>query len=187
MVALARLGDRQSVETIIGLIEGTANPRLVIHAATALEILRDPRGIRPLLGQLTRKSRPFLRDEVLLSLAGILGMGEWFYPVYVAFLERAGDGISLLKDSIASAAAPRIPRELLEELLSRLPARNRRPFSTLAAELLEAAPIEVEGRNAAPELVAAVLEPQLARLERFLFLVTGAIVWSACIQTSGPG
>jgi HEAT repeat protein/predicted MFS family arabinose efflux permease len=184
MVALARLGDRESTDAIIRLIEGTPNPRLVIHGASALEILREPRGIEPLLGQLARKGQPFLRDEILLSLAGILGMGEWFYPVYVAFLERAGAGISLLRDGIAAASAPRIPKELLAELLSRLLQRNRRPFAALATELLEAAPIEVDGRNAAPQLSSAVLDPKLARLERFLFLVAAAIVWNACLRST---
>jgi hypothetical protein len=170
------------VPAILRLIAETSNPRLVIHGAAALEILRDTRGIEPLLAQLSRKSQPFLRDEILLSLAGILGMGDWFYPKYVAFLERAGTGLSLLKDDIAQAASSRIPKDLLAEVLTRLPQRNRRSFATMAAELLEAVPIEVSGRDMSEDLSRAVLDPRLSRLERLLFLVTAAIVWNACVR-----
>ena len=184
MVSLALLGDRASVPTISNLIRGTTNPRLLIHGASALEILREPQGVPLLLGHLSHKSQPYVRDEIILSLAGIVGMGEWFYPRYAAFLERAGSGISLLQDAMASGAAPRIPRELLEELLARLPQRNRKVYAALAVELLETGPIEVSGTNVAPYFTQAVLDPQLAQLERLLFFVTAAVVWSACVQAA---
>jgi hypothetical protein len=182
MVSLARLGDRESSAAIARLVEKTTNPRVVIHGAAALEILRDPDAVPILLRQLGSQSQPFLRDEILLSLGGIIGMGEWFYPLYTTFLERAGNGISLLKDAITASTSPRIPKELLEELLARLPQRNRKPYVHLAAELLETGPIQVAGTNVAPALNRALLEPQLQPLERLLFTVTAAVVWNACVR-----
>jgi len=182
MVSLARLGDRESIPRMISLLRDTPNPRLLIHGASALEILREPQAVPLLLGRLSHRSQPYLRDEIILSLAGILGMGEWFYPRYSAYLEGAGAGISMLQDTIAACAAPRIPKALLEELLARLPQRNRKLYAALAVELLENGPMEVSGTDIAPYFGEAVLDPKLVQLERLLFMVTAAIVWSACVS-----
>ncbi|MBN1836733.1 MAG: MFS transporter [Spirochaetales bacterium] len=183
MISLAQLGDRGSVPTICELIRDTANPRLLIHGASALEILHEPSGVPLLLRRLSGKSQPYVRDEIILSVAGILGMGEWFYPKYSAYLERASVGISLLQDTVSASVAPRIPKELLDELLNRLPHRNRKLYAALAAELLETSPIQAAGAEVAPYLGEAVLDPKLMQLERLLFLVAGAIVWNACLET----
>ncbi len=132
MVALARLGDRPSLAEIRKNLSTTTNPRVIIHGASALELFKDVESIPVLLGKLGTKMQPYLRDEIILSLAGILGFGEWFYPMYAGFLESAGTGIALLGDFVAEAEIPRIPRDLLQELLSRLPQRNKSLLSALA-------------------------------------------------------
>jgi hypothetical protein len=141
-----------------------------------LELFRDVESIPALLSKLGSKMQPYVRDEIILSLAGILGFGEWFYPVYVGFLESAGTGIAMLGDTVAKAEIHRIPRNLLQELLSRLPQRNKSLFSALAVELLET----IDDRSVSGSLSNAVLDPKLIQLERFLFLVSATIVWNAC-------
>ena len=184
MVALAKLRDRESYGKIRAKLRETANPRVIIHGATALELARDVEAIPLLLEKLGSKMQPYVRDELILSLAGILGFGEWFYPLYVSFLESAGTGIALLGDFVTEAQASRVPKELLQELLSRLPQRNKTLFAALAVELLEMIQITVEKRNVSKFFSKAVLDRRLLKLERFLFLVTAMIVWNSH-HTSG--
>ena len=180
MVALAKLADQESLGTIRGRLRETTNPRVIIHGATALELFRDVEAIPLLLEKIGMKMQPYVRDELILSLAGILGFGEWFYPLYVGFLESAGTGIALLGDFVAGAQVTRVPKELLEELLARLPQRNRSLYSAMAAELLHSAEIVVADKSVSGMLSDAILDPKLVKLERFLFLVTAAIIWHAC-------
>ncbi len=180
MVALARLEDGESYGKIRGKLRETTNPRVIIHAATALELVRDVEAIPLLLEKIGMKMQPYVRDELILSLAGILGFGEWFYPQYVAFLESAATGIAMLGDFVADAHVPGVPKELLEELLVRLPQRDRSLYTALAVELLQSAEIVVAGKSVSGFFSDAILNPRLIRLERFLFLVTAAIIWYAC-------
>jgi hypothetical protein len=179
MVALARLEDRESLPLIREILSKSGNPRLIIHAASALEIFRDPASLPIFLARLRQKSLPFVRDELLLDLAGILGMSEWFYPLYTEFLEKGSTGISLLRDQLSKAESTRIPRPLLEELLERLPVANKRFFAHLAAELLTHLNLPVGDEDAAPRLAEAIADPRLARLDRFCFLVAAALLWGS--------
>ena len=187
MVALARLKDRDSYGQIRAKLRETTNPRVIIHGATALELVRDAEAIPLLLEKLGMKMQPYVRDELILALAGILGFGEWFYPLYVSFLESAASGIATLGDFIAEAQNPRVPKELLTELLNRLPQRDRSLYSGLAVELLQSAEVAMAQINVSTILSEAVLNPKLIKLERFLFLVTATIVWHACRRDPSPG
>jgi predicted MFS family arabinose efflux permease len=180
MVALAKLGDLDSLRQIRVKLRETGNPRVIIHAATALELFRDIEAIPLLLEKIGMKMQPYLRDELILSLAGILGFGEWFYPLYVSFLESAASGIAMLGDFVAGAQTPRVPKELLKELLTRLPQRNRSLYSALAVELLQSTGIVISGKSVSDILSKAVLDPKLIKLERLLFLAAAAIIWQAC-------
>ena len=187
MVALARLKDRESYGQIRGKLRETTNPRVIIHGATALELVRDAEAIPLLLEKLGMKMQPYVRDELILALAGIFGFGEWFYPLYVSFLESAASGIAMLGDFIAEAQNPRVPKELLTELLNRLPQRDRSLYSGLAVELLQSADIVMAETNVSSILSEAILNPKLTKLERFLFLVTATIIWHACRREAPSG
>ncbi len=176
ITALARLEDRESLPALREALRQAANPHLLIHAASALESLRDPEAVPVLLARLKKKSPPYLRDELLLALAGILGVGDWFYSTYTDFLDKGSTGISLLRDRAGEPEASRIPRSLLEELLGRFPQAEKGYFASLAAELLTSLSIVVSGVDVAPTLAEAIADPQLARLERFCFLIAAAIV-----------
>jgi predicted MFS family arabinose efflux permease len=185
MVSLAQLEDRESLPAIRETLGKTTNPRLLIQAATALELFRDAGSIPLLLARLRQKSLPFVRDELLLALAGILGMSEWFYPLYAEFLEKGSTGISLLRDQLNRMGGTRIPRSLLEELLERLPVANKRFFARLAAELLSHLSLPVGEEDAAHQLAEAVADPRLARLDRFCFLVAAAIIRGSGMARKG--
>jgi predicted MFS family arabinose efflux permease len=180
MVALARLRDRESYGQIRAKLRETTNPRVIIHGATALELARDPEAVPLLLEKLGLKMQPYVRDELILALAGIFGFGEWFYTLYVSFLESAASGIAMLGDVIAEAENPRVPKELLTELLNRLPQRDKSLYSSLAVELLQSEEIVMADTDISSILSQAILVPKLMKLERFLFLVTAAIIWYAC-------
>ena len=179
ITALARLDDRESLPAIREALRQSANPHLSIHAASALEVLRDPGSVPVLLERLRRKNPPFLRDELLLALAGVLGMGDWFYSTYSEFLEKGSIGLSLLRERAEEPESSRIPRSLLEELLGRFPLSDKAYFASLAAELLTHLPVVVSGVDLAPTLAEAIADPRLARLERFCFLIAAAVVWFA--------
>ena len=184
MVALARLQDKESYAKIRAKLRETTNSRVIIHGATALELVRDVEAIPLLLEKIGMKMQPYVRDELMLSMAGILGFGDWFYLRYVSFLESAASGIAMLGDFVTEAQNPTVPKELLKELLTRLPQRDRSLYSGLAVELLQSIQIEVAESDVSTILSEAVLDTRLIKLERFLFLVTATIVWHACRRTA---
>ncbi|MBA7620026.1 hypothetical protein ES703_27368 [subsurface metagenome] len=177
MVSLARLNDRESIPVIKDIISKTTNPRLTIHGAAALEIFRDSQAIPVLLSKLEKKTSPYLRDEIILSIAGILGIGEWFYPHYVSFLEQSILGISGLEDYIREQRVLKIPQDQIQELLESLPQRNRSDFTGLAAELLNQLNLKLDGVDISIIFRDTLMDIRFTRLDRFCFLITGSIVW----------
>ncbi len=100
MVALAQIGSRDTIPHIIKILSKTTNPRLIIHAAWALQIFKEKKAIPALLNKLEEKNSPFVRDEIILSISGILDFFDWFYPMYTTFLESAHEGIEVLLDKL---------------------------------------------------------------------------------------
>jgi predicted MFS family arabinose efflux permease len=198
MVALARLKDRESLPRIRQILERTTNPRLIIHAAAALEIYRDLQAVPALLEKLEKKTSPYLRDEILLSAAGILGMGIWFYPLYTRFLEKATEGISLLEDQVRELGCHDVRIEELKSMIRLITSRDRTEFAARAAAFLKilnagarsATPPSVsatdaEHADATPPLAAAsgwfaraLADGRYVRLDRFCFLAAAFVVWS---------
>ena len=175
MIALAQLDDRESIERIMRITERTDNPRVIIHGARALEIFRCIEAIPILLGKLEKRNAPFIRDEIILAVAGILGTAEWFYPLYTAFLERGSTGISLMHDFIDEKRLSDGRKTELKELIDAL-MRNRDHFREKAEHLLSVLSIEREGRDAAEFFRAAVANEKLLILERFRFLTAAVII-----------
>jgi MFS family permease len=101
-VALARLGDRESVGAIEDFLRSHSPPRLRLQAAYALELFGSRSSIPMLVASLSRDDPPaFLSDELVLAMASILGIMEAFYPLYQAFSEEEERGLSLLRLSAA--------------------------------------------------------------------------------------
>ena len=111
MVALARLGDRDSVAMIEDVIASSRIPRVRISGAYALELLRSTSSLPILLSCLRRERDPaFVSDELLLSTAAIAGIMPSFYGMYQTFLESEGAALAALGDvaesALGSAGAP---------------------------------------------------------------------------------
>jgi MFS family permease len=171
MIALARLGDRESLPRIRRDLERSRNPRVVIYAAKAVDILRDPDSLDLLLARLERKSYPFLRDEILLSIAGLLGFSDWFYPLYGRFLAGSAEAVSDLREFLFQAG-----RSELAEVVNAVP-RTPGEFALLASAAIAESEPSVGGHRVDDRLVAALSKRSICRLERFRFLIAARIVW----------
>ncbi|MDR1211165.1 MAG: MFS transporter [Spirochaetaceae bacterium] len=104
MIALAHLDDKDSIPDIEKIIHKSKNPRLKIMGVTALGIFAAPESLSALLELLRAEDPPpYLRDEVVLALAGILTIEKQFYPVLVRYLEHPGMGAALAQDEAEAA------------------------------------------------------------------------------------
>ncbi|MBA7479654.1 MAG: MFS transporter [Spirochaeta sp.] len=174
MVALAKLDDRESIPLIEEIVAETSNSRLIIHGASALEIYRSISSIPILLTKLEKKTSPFLRDEIILSIAGILSMAEWFYPIYTSFLEKSSEGISLLIDAISQSVLEDARRSELNDLAYSIPVKDRELFEKTARTLIEILP--VKENNISAVIIGALENEQLKELDRLYFLVAAVII-----------
>jgi hypothetical protein len=104
MIALARIKDEAFRPQVEGIIGNTQNPRLKIMGVEALEIYQSPNSIPVLMDILRQKDPPpYLRDEVVLAMAGILGTGKEFYSLIVRYLENESLAAVLALDEAESA------------------------------------------------------------------------------------
>ena len=186
MLALARQRDKKSLPLIEERVRTSRNPRLLIMGVSALELFADPGSLACLLDVLRQESPPpYLRDEVVLSMAGILGVLDEFYPAYIRFLEDQSLGTTLALDGIEAA-------------LERFPIRNRKGEKSRdgkpgpaerVAQLREAIPPLVDGAQGAafsrwiqerissssavcePLFAEAALDGDLVCYDRFRFLL----------------
>jgi len=100
MIALARIGDTESIPIIESILMRSRNPRVKISAAYALEIMQSISSL-PVLASCLRGDDPpaFISDEILLAMASIMGVMKEFYPLYSAFIEDEKQGIALLEST----------------------------------------------------------------------------------------
>ncbi len=179
MVALAKLEDRESIGDIISIIEKTTNPRLIIHGAWALQIFRHRESIPVLVKKMERKTAPFLRDEIILSIAGILDIFDKFYPYYTRFLESAHEGIGLLEDLVREKLSSEKGEEKTDrdssltkllELLEHL-RRGSGAFSAGVISLFDELVKSNSSLNFLRFFYGGLKNDSIARLERFRFLI----------------
>ena len=106
MVALARMGDRDSIPLIESMLMKAQNPRVRISAAYALEMIGSSGSLPALASSLRHDDPPaFVSDEVVLAMASILGFRNTFYPMYSAYLSEPSHGLGLLRASAAERAS----------------------------------------------------------------------------------
>ena len=183
IASLARLDDRDSIPAIESIIAKTRNPRLIIHGAWAMELFQNPASLAILLHKLEDKSSPFLRDELILAMSGILEISDWFYPFYISFLESSTAGISRLRDEIALCPNPRVDRQRLYDFLKQLPRREQTNFTENVRGLLADLDIVRGEVNLSSHLADGA--GRLIRLDRFAFLLAAFIVRQACPGITG--
>jgi HEAT repeat protein len=104
MIALARLKDKAFRPRIEELISDTNNPRLKIMGVEAFGIYRSPNSLSTLLDILRGADPPpYLRDQVVLSMASILGTQNQFYHLLVRFLADESLTVTLAMDEAEAA------------------------------------------------------------------------------------
>ncbi|MCK7506526.1 MAG: HEAT repeat domain-containing protein [Desulfobacterales bacterium] len=169
MIALGRHRDEASVPAIEEIVTSTDNPRLVIQGAYALELLGSSASVPSLVEVLRKESTPdFVRDEVVLSLAAVLGVFDGFYPMYREWTADPGRGLAMLEDALEDAhgtggekaeARSRAVRDMLA----------RPPLGAAAARVLLAT--ETMDPRAAAILAEAAVDPTLSGHPGFRFLL----------------
>ena len=181
MMALARLGDNESRAAIEGIFTSTTNPRLLIHGAAALELYGAPGCLDALLAALERASNRYVRDEVILSAAGILEMADAFYPLYQGFVAEPRLGLALMTDFVAERQEQRrLPPQTLN-LVTAPVAQFHDPeaFRAAAARALEQVSVVVGDTPVAGTLVQALERPVTGELDHFRFLVATTVAFHA--------
>ncbi|MDR0313367.1 MAG: MFS transporter [Treponema sp.] len=104
VIALARLGDNDFRPQVEEIIAKTKNPRLGIMGVEALGIYGSPDSLTVLLEILRGADPPpYLRDEVVIAMAGILDIQNQFYQILVRFLADETHANMLAMDEIESA------------------------------------------------------------------------------------
>ena len=177
MVALARLGDRDSLDTVETLFRDTGNPYLLIHGAAALELFDSPRSLPVLLTALEREPIPQVRDEVILSAAGILHMADSFYAPYRGFVADRRQGLALLADYVAERQERHPLAASTLAMLTSLPALvgDESRFREAATRALTAVPVVTQRVDVTAVLRAAVTHRSTGACERFRFFVAAAV------------
>jgi hypothetical protein len=108
MIALARIGDSDSIPLIESILMRSKNPRVKISAVYALELMQSKASLPALVSSLRRDDPPaFVSDEIILAMASIMGIMKEFYPLYSAYIDDERQGLALLestaRDIIADA------------------------------------------------------------------------------------
>ena len=181
MVALARLGDSASRTCIEEIFTSTSNPRLLIHGAAALELFGDPGCLGALLAALDRAPTRYVRDEVILSAAGILEMAEAFYPLYQGFLGEPRRGLALVTDFVAERQEQRrLPPQTLNLVTAPVAQFNHPPaFHAAAGRALEQVPVVVGDTVVTAILREALARPTTGAQDQYRFLVVATVAFHA--------
>ncbi len=174
MVALAQVSDRRSIPQIRRILIDTDNPRVILHAARAMVLFHDPFVIPALLDKLEANSAPFVRDEIVLAVAEIAGLSDWFYPLYCVFLKNEAAGVQEMRATLPPETLEGAAGQVLSNVIRGGPA-----FAAGALQTLQSAATTDRQVDVAAFLVAALNRESLVQLSRFRFLVAGAAIWFA--------
>jgi MFS family permease len=177
-VALAQIGDRESIPSFEALLDHSPNPRVTVYAAKALEILGSVRSLPRIFRRIERRAETFVRDELILSSSRLLGFFDWFYPLYREFLEDAEEGMRSMTD-----LAENLPEDIRNVLVV-LRADPRR-FGRLAISYLRSHKLVHDSIDVGSCLIDALSNRQVGQLERFRFLVAATLVRYAGVQAAG--
>ncbi|NOY09029.1 MAG: hypothetical protein GXP33_09325 [Spirochaetes bacterium] len=179
MVALAKLKSSRSVPEILRLIEESQNPRVVIHGAHAMEIFKDKRAIGVLIKKMEKKTSPYVRDEIILAIAGILDMLNWFYTRYTIFLESAQSGtLALLDDLKTQGKTLKYRKELMDTVEN--VTRNQQLFKKLSLKFFETEMPDYQQNvkdNVYRYFKNALNNDQILKLDRFRFLTAALLTY----------
>ena len=185
MLALARLDDVSSIERIEDILEASNNPFVQIYAAAALEILNSTQSIPALFSALKQPDPPpYLRDEIILSIAGILEMGDWYYPLYSEFLDRAKQGVHALREAIRDCHLGAEVQDYLTGVIE-IVLSDRISFGTTVSAVFDE--LGREGVEPAGVFADASRDVNLLKFDRIAFLLAAVSVHLSRDRDGGNG
>ncbi len=172
MFSLAELNDKKSVKDIEQLVLDSVNPMVIIHGISALKIFMNEGSIKILFTLLARPNLPvYLREEIFVSLTGLLNFKNWFYRFYLVYRENHEEGIELLFDQLDRKGVSRgIDFSFLTE--ENLGTRN---FIIIAGAFLETMNIDKKVKRI---LKAGLKTENIARYKGLSFLIASYIVYN---------
>lgn len=181
MIALAQLGDRESMPRITEIFTATTNPRLTIHGARAFAELGDESYSPVLLSKLAPRIAPFVRDEIILAVAQILRLDATFYQLYSLFVEHPMAAATELRARLTGGS----------DVVGRL-ALETTGDADVFAQSARAAMKAMAPRVPVGKLTSAVLsafetaleDETLRELGRFRFLLAAVLVFAE--DAAGP-
>ncbi len=176
MFSLAQLRDDRSIARIEEQLQNAANARIAIYAVKALETLGSVRSLPVILGSLARSSELFVRDELILSCARLLGIFDWFYPLYLEFLQEPAEARRSLTDAATTLSGPaRSIVSMLDAGMDQRSGETQDTAETVISHLCSNAMI-VRGVNVARALADALETTTILSLVRFRFFLAAALI-----------
>ena len=169
MVALARLKDEQSRQSIALRFSNTSNPRLILFGARAFAVYGKHEFVPTLIAKLEPHFAPFMRDEIILAIAEISGLGEWFYAVYSQFVERPIAGAAELAAQLASG------RQIVGRLALEVTGDSH-IFSDTARAILQDAAVPYSNPAISRMLLESLSHERLMSLSRYRFLIAALLI-----------
>jgi hypothetical protein len=181
MVALARLGDKKSIDVIESMVTRSSNPRIIIHGALSLELFQHLPSLKILIEKLQADLHPFVQDELILSIAGIIGMDAFFYPLYRAFLKQKSRAVALLCTAVDDAGKKQQQDDsFMETLKDIIGAGLDHTDCKKLSGLLHKIPAQ---KDTAAKYLYQALAYHPSPPRRLVFLIISFFVW--CINDGG--
>jgi MFS family permease len=177
MVSLARLRDKQSIRRIELILKVTVNPLLVIFGAEALRVYGDMSSLPVLLELLERGNLSGdIRKQVMLSIAGVLGMDEWFYPFFSSYIDDPVLGVLNLFDF---QGRRRAGGEDMAALRKRLAGQwpDEAASRSLLAQMIDLAAFPKTKAEFLRSTLQGVLANERLARQEILFLLAAVCIW----------
>ena len=177
-LALAHLGDRPSIPRIESILSQSRIPLVQIYAASALDILNSTSSLPHFFNALRqRNSPPYFRDEIILSIADLLGIGDWFYGFYSRFLDRARSGIESIIDYMKDCGVEPEKLSAVTDIVQTLQTSPRSFSRSVAQRFLEK---HNDSGEIIRQLTAVAKDGSLMRLPRVAFLMAAILARLEC-------
>jgi len=177
-LAIAHLSDRESIPKIESILSRSRIPLVRIYAAAALDIMKSMGSLPYLFEALRQKnSAPYFRDEIILSIADLLGIGDWFYSYYSQFLEQARNGIEGIIDYMEDCGVDPERLSLVTNIIQTLQS-NRRYFCRQVADCLSRS--FDQSNEIVSQLIAVARDGALMRFDRLAFLMAAILARLEC-------
>ena len=176
MFSLAELMDKTSLSNIEQLILISENPMVIIHGVSALRLFMKENSIKILFTLLSRPNLPvYIREEIFVSLTGLLNFKNWFYRFYLVYRDNHEEGIELLLDQLDRKGVSRgIDFSFISE--ENLGTRH---FIAKSGAFLETMIIDIKVKHI---LKAGLKTENIARYKGVSFLVASFIVYNYTVS-----